>query len=62
MEPFVYQPLPTRVLFGRGAVTRIKDEAERLGVKRALGGAARRWRSKSRAFSVSAPPESMRAP
>src|SRR5262245_45998223 len=37
MEPFVYQPLPTRVLFGRGAVTRIKDEAERLGVKRALG-------------------------
>lgn len=36
MEPFVYQPLPTRVLFGRGAVTRIKDEAERLGVKRAL--------------------------
>ena len=36
MEPFVYQPLPTRALFGRGAVTRIKDEAERLGVKRAL--------------------------
>src|SRR4029077_17604742 len=36
MEPFVYQPLPTRVLFGRVAVTRIKDEAERLGVKRAL--------------------------
>jgi maleylacetate reductase len=36
MEPFVYQPLSTRVVFGRGAVTRIKDEAERLGARRAL--------------------------
>jgi len=31
MEPFVYQPISTRVIFGRGAVGRIKDEAERLG-------------------------------
>ncbi len=36
MEPFVYQPLSTRVVFGRGAVTQIKAEAERLGAKRAL--------------------------
>jgi len=36
MEPFVYQPISTRVIFGRGAVGRIKDEAERLGARRAL--------------------------
>jgi alcohol dehydrogenase class IV len=36
MEPFIYQPLSTRVLFGRGTVARIKDEAERLGTRRAL--------------------------
>ena len=36
MEPFVYQPISTRVIFGRGAVSRIKDEAERLGARRAL--------------------------
>ena len=36
MEPFIYQPISTRVIFGRGAVSRIKDEAERLGARRAL--------------------------
>jgi alcohol dehydrogenase class IV len=36
MEPFVYQPLSTRVVFGRGAVTQIKDEAERLGARQVL--------------------------
>jgi alcohol dehydrogenase class IV len=36
MEPFIYEPLSTRVLFGRGTVGRIKDEAERLGARRAL--------------------------
>src|SRR5215213_3822843 len=36
MEPFVYEALPTRVVFGSGTVARIRDEVERLGVRRVL--------------------------
>ena len=36
MESFVYEALPTRVVFGSGTVARIRDEAERLGVRRVL--------------------------
>src|SRR3954464_10426376 len=32
MEPFVYEALPVRVIFGSGTVARLKAEAERLGV------------------------------
>ena len=30
MEPFVYQALPVRVIFGSRTVTQLKAEAERL--------------------------------
>jgi len=36
MEPFVYQALPVRVIFGSRTVTQLKAEAERLGVRRVL--------------------------
>ncbi len=36
MEPFVHEPLPTRVVFGDGTVARVKPEIDRLGVLRAL--------------------------
>ena len=36
MEPFVYEALPVRVIFGSGTVTQLKAEAERLGVRRVL--------------------------
>lgn len=36
MEAFVYEALPTRVIFGAGTVARLTDEVERLGVSRAL--------------------------
>lgn len=36
MKPFVHTALPTRVLFGRGALARARDEASRLGMKRPL--------------------------
>jgi len=36
MQPFVYESLPTRVVFGSGAVARIGQEVERLGARRAL--------------------------
>ena len=36
MESFVYEALPTRVVFGSGTVARIRDEADRLGVRRVL--------------------------
>jgi alcohol dehydrogenase class IV len=36
MEPFVYEALPTRVVFGSGTVSQLKLEAERLGVRRVL--------------------------
>ena len=36
MNPFVYVPLPTRVLFGRGRLSEARAEAERLGMKRPL--------------------------
>lgn len=34
MEPFIYTGLPTRVVFGSGAVGRLSDEVRRLGAKR----------------------------
>ena len=34
MEPFVYEALPVRVIFGSGTVAQLKAEAERLGVRR----------------------------
>jgi maleylacetate reductase len=36
MQPFVYEALPTRVVFGSGTVAQLKPEAERLGVRRVL--------------------------
>src|SRR3954466_12435285 len=36
MEPFVYEALPVRQIFGSGTVTQLKAEAERLGVRRVL--------------------------
>lgn len=35
-EPFVYQPLPVRVIFGAGTVARVAAELERIGARRAL--------------------------
>jgi alcohol dehydrogenase class IV len=36
MQPFVYESLPTRVVFGSGTVTQLRTEAERLGVHQVL--------------------------
>src|SRR4051812_35103102 len=36
MESFVYEALPTRVVFGSGTIARIREEVERLGARRAL--------------------------
>jgi alcohol dehydrogenase class IV len=36
MQSFVYEALPTRVIFGTGTVTQLKEEVERLGISRAL--------------------------
>jgi alcohol dehydrogenase YqhD (iron-dependent ADH family) len=36
MQPFVYEALPVRVVFGSGTVAQIKPEADRLGVSRVL--------------------------
>lgn len=36
IEPFVYQPLPVRVIFGAGTVAQVAAELERIGARRAL--------------------------
>jgi maleylacetate reductase len=36
MQSFVYDALPTRVVFGSGTVAQVRPEAERLGVRRVL--------------------------
>jgi maleylacetate reductase len=36
MKPFVYEALPSRVVFGSGTVARTREEVERLGARRAL--------------------------
>ena len=36
MQPFVYDALPSRVVFGPGTVIRLGEEAERLGIRQAL--------------------------
>jgi maleylacetate reductase len=36
MQPFIYEALPIRVVFGSGTVARVKAEAEHLGVRRVL--------------------------
>lgn len=36
IEPFTYEGLPARVVFGRGTLARLGEEAERLGIARAL--------------------------
>jgi alcohol dehydrogenase class IV len=36
MQPFVYEALPTRVVFGTGTVSQLRPEVERLGVRRVL--------------------------
>src|SRR3954463_8469447 len=36
MEPFVYEALPVRVIFGSGTVAQLAAEAEHLGVCRVL--------------------------
>src|SRR5262249_327165 len=33
---FVYEALPTRVIFGAGSVDKVREELERLGIQRAL--------------------------
>jgi maleylacetate reductase len=36
IEPFIYESLPARVIFGSGTLAQLKSEVERLGCKRAL--------------------------
>src|SRR3954470_2497517 len=36
MEPFVYEALPVRVIFGSGTIAQLAAEADRLGVRRVL--------------------------
>jgi alcohol dehydrogenase class IV len=36
MQPFVFQPQSTRVVFGAGALAQLGDEVQRLGARRAL--------------------------
>ena len=36
MQPFVYDGLPCRVIFGSGTLAKLADEIDRLGAKRAL--------------------------
>src|SRR3954453_5583204 len=36
MKPFVYEALPSRVVFSSGTVARTREEVERLGARRAL--------------------------
>ncbi|MHA6645432.1 maleylacetate reductase [Mesorhizobium sp. A623] len=36
MQMFIYEPLPTRVVFGRGARHQLREEVERLGGRRAI--------------------------
>ena len=36
MHSFVYEALPARVIFGSGTLSRIAEEIERLGLRRAL--------------------------
>ncbi len=36
MKPFVYMPLPTRILFGRGRIGEAGNEAKRLGMMRPM--------------------------
>jgi alcohol dehydrogenase class IV len=36
VEPFVHDPLPTRVIFGSGTLARLGPEVERVGARRAL--------------------------
>jgi maleylacetate reductase len=36
MQPFVYEALPSRVVFGEGSVSQLKGEIERLGCRRAM--------------------------
>jgi maleylacetate reductase len=36
IEPFTYDPLPTRVIFGSGTLARLGPEVERIGARRAL--------------------------
>ena len=36
MDPFVYEALPSRVVFGWGSLDRLADEVDRLGVSRVL--------------------------
>lgn len=36
MQPFVYEGLSARVVFGAGSITRLPEELDRLGVRRAL--------------------------
>jgi maleylacetate reductase len=36
LDPFIYQGLPARVVFGRGTITKLSEEVERLGLTRVL--------------------------
>lgn len=36
MQPFIYHGLPSRVVFGQGTLSRLAEEVERLGCRRAL--------------------------
>jgi maleylacetate reductase len=36
MQPFIYEALPSRVIFGAGTLARLGDEVDRLGLRRVL--------------------------
>ena len=36
LQSFIYAALPTRIVFGRGKISGVADEAKRLGMKRPL--------------------------
>jgi alcohol dehydrogenase class IV len=36
MQPFIYEALPSRVIFGTGTLARLGDEVDRLGLRRVL--------------------------
>ena len=70
MQPFVYDGLPSRVVFGSGTVTRLEEEAGRLGIRRALvistpmqqGQAGRAGRELGSRFAAAFPGAAMHTP
>jgi alcohol dehydrogenase class IV len=52
MHPFTYTALPTRVIFGSGALSQVADEVRRLGCRRALVLCAPQQEKEARALAV----------